>query len=88
MKFLKENGIETVSWPSKSPDLSPIENVWGWMVKDIYFGKSAYKNVDELKQTVFDSWKRIPDELIDKLIERMPNRMKNVIEMKGKTINY
>jgi transposase len=88
MKFLKENGIETVSWPSKSPDLSPIENVWGWMVKDIYFGKSAYKNVDELKQTVFDSWKRIPDELIDKLIESMPNRMKNVIEMKGKTINY
>jgi transposase len=36
MKFLKENKIETVSWPAKSPDLNIIENVWGWMVKDIY----------------------------------------------------
>jgi hypothetical protein len=43
---------------------------------------------EELKQAVFDSWTKVPDELIDKLIDSMPNRMKNVIEMKGKTINY
>jgi transposase len=52
MKFLKENKIETVSWPAKSPDLNIIENVWGWMVKDIYFGKPAYKNIEELKKAV------------------------------------
>jgi transposase len=48
MKFLKENEIETVKWPAKSPDLNPIENVWGWMVKEMYFGKPAYKNREEL----------------------------------------
>jgi len=88
MKFLEDSEIQTVSWPAKSPDLSPIENVWGWMVKDLYFGKPAFKNALELKEAVFDCWDRIPDELIETLIDSMPNRMKNVIEMKGKTINY
>lgn len=87
-RFLEENRIETVPWPAKSPDLNPIENVWGWMVKDMYFGKPAYKNVQELKGAVFDSWKRIPDSLIDKLIDSMPRRMHKVIEMKGKSIDY
>jgi transposase len=90
-KFLRDNKIETVEWPAKSPDLiylNPIENVWGWMVKDIYFGKPAFKNVTELKSAVFDSWARIPDEVINKLIDSMPRRMHKVIEMKGKTIGY
>jgi arsenate reductase-like glutaredoxin family protein len=88
MKFLKENGIETVKWPAKSPDLNPIENVWGWMVKDMYFGKPAYKNLKELKQAVFDSWAKVPDQLIDKLIDSMPRCMREVIEKKGKSIDY
>ena len=87
-KFLDKKRIKTVAWPSKSPDLNPIENVCGWMVKDLYFGKPAYKNVDVLKDAVFDSWRRIPDSLIDKLIDSMPRRMQKVIEMKGKSIDY
>jgi len=87
-KFFKKNKIETVKWPSKSPDLNPIENVWSWMVKDIYFGKPPYKNVKELRNAVFYSWKRISDSIIDKLIDSMPNRMHKVIEMKGKPIDY
>ena len=87
-KFLKNNKIETIEWPSKSPDINPIENVWGWMVKDIYFGKPAYKNVNELKKAIFDSWARIPDEVINKLIDSMPHRMHKIIEMKGMPIDY
>ena len=88
MKFLKQNGIKTTIWPAKSPDLNPIENVWGWMVKDIYFGKPAYKNVKELKDAIYDSWKRMPDEIVDKVIDSMPRRMRDVIQANGKSINY
>jgi len=86
--FLEENGIKTVNWPAKSPDLNPIENVWGWMVRDVYFGKPVYKNVKDLKEAVFDSWKKIPVDVIEKLIDSMPRRMHKVIEMKGKGIDY
>ena len=61
---------------------------WECMVKDIYFGKPAYKNVNELKQAVFDYWARIPDEVINKLIDSMPRRMHKVVEMKGKSLAY
>jgi transposase len=87
-KFLEEKGIKTVAWPAKSPDLNPIENVWSWMVKEIYFGKPAYKTVNELKEAIFDAWKRIPDSVIDKLIDSMPHRLHKVIEKKGKSIDY
>ena len=44
--------------------------------------------MNELRDAVFNAWKRIPDSLIDKLIDSMPRRMHKVIEMKGKTIDY
>jgi transposase len=30
-EFLDEQGVRTLPWSSKSPDLNPIENIWGRM---------------------------------------------------------
>jgi hypothetical protein len=86
--FLAKQKIKTVPWPAKSPDLNPIENLWGWMVKDIYFGRSAFTNVKDLKDAVYASWARIPQKLIDSLVDSMPTRMRKVIEGKGKFLDY
>ena len=87
-EFFEDNLIEVPTWPSKSPDLSPIENIWGWMSRNVYSEKPAYKDVESLKKAIWKAWDEIPDDLIDKLIDSMPKRLKLVIVNGGNTINY
>jgi hypothetical protein len=33
--FLQANEVTTLNWAARSPDLNPIENIWGIMAKEI-----------------------------------------------------
>ena len=88
MEFLEKNGIQGQLNPAKSPDLNPIENAWSWMAREVYSGKPAYENVDDLREAIFKAWDAMPQDFIDKLINSMPRRMKKVLDAKGQAIDY
>lgn len=88
MEFLRKKKIKTSTNPAKSPDLNPIENAWGWMSRRVYADKPAYKNVDDLKAAIYEAWEAMPQEYIDALIDSMPRRMHQVIELKGEALDY
>jgi hypothetical protein len=76
-----------IPWPAKSPDLNPIENLWGIMVRQAYAGGRQYNTVAELRAAVEASWNAIPQETMRRLIESMPNRTDEVMEANGWQIN-
>ena len=51
-------GWRTLEWPPRSPDLSPIEFVWGLMVQEIDTNHNP-RNVEELTQAVKEAWWKV-----------------------------
>ncbi len=68
--WLNDHGVGVLDWPENSPDLNPIENLWG-IVKRKMRNKRP-KNADELKATVKETWASIPPQQCHKWITSMP----------------
>ena len=52
LEFCSNNGIKIMNWPSYSPDLNPIENIWTFMKKKIKRKRFAIMN--QLKNKLYD----------------------------------
>ena len=85
-EFLKENVPEIIDWPSNSPDLNPIENLWAIVKRNVE--KRMPKNLDDLKQFLVEEWDLIPDSLLINLVNSMKNRCTLIIENNGERIPY
>lgn len=88
MEMYETHGIDVMEWPSCSPDLNPIENLWGYMVRKIYSDGKYYDNINQLKLAISEAWDGIPKELITKLVASMKERMFQVVFMRGDKIKY
>lgn len=73
--------VTLMNWPSQSPDLNPIEHMWEELERRLRHKRA--KNADEKYQQLKEEWERIPQAVIDALIESMPRRCQAVIDAKG-----
>ncbi len=78
--WLNDQSVGVLDWSANSPDLNPIENIWG-IVKRKMRNKRP-KNADELKATVKETWASIPPQQCHKLITSMPRRIEAGIKAK------
>ncbi len=84
--WFNDHGVTVLDWPANSPDLNPIENLWG-IVKRKMRNKRP-KNADELKAAIKETWASIPPQQCHKLITSMPRRIEAVIKAKGAPTKY
>jgi len=90
MKVDKSVQLQVLDWPSQSPDLNPIENLWRVLKINVRKRTKLRKpsNFDELFEITNEEWKKIEPDLLKKLIETMPERCNEVIRNHGRHIHF
>jgi transposase len=81
-EWLQRNGVSVVQgWPGNSPDLNPIENLWGWMKAKLY--KKKVQNIHQLKAALLELWDTVPVWMLSKLMGSMDRRLDDVVARQG-----
>jgi hypothetical protein len=75
------NNFSVMDWPPQSPDISPIELLWDEVDRQVQSTRPS--NVSQLESTVFSVWANISEDIIDKLIKRLPRICKAVNQANG-----
>ena len=84
--YLRSLGVPVLDWPSQSPDLNPIENLWSILDKRCKVRRP--KNAIELLEILRTAWNEIGVRTLIKLIESMPHRIAAVIANHGGPSKY
>lgn len=85
-EWFQQNNVDVMEWPSQSPDLNPIENLWAILKKEI--SKHVVTNKQQLWEIVQRTWYSIPVETCRRLISSMPSRVGKVLQNKGGYTGY
>jgi hypothetical protein len=88
MDYLEQNNINVLPWPSKSPDLNPIEHLWDELDKRVRQRQPPPQTLVQLRQMLQQEWRTIPRNNVRNLIESMPRRCcLRVVVMHGTSFN-
>ena len=84
--WFSENNVPVMEWPSQSPDLNPIENLWDHLDRKIRNHKIS--NKDELFAVIQNEWSSISKDFCASLVDSMARRCTAVISAKGYATKY
>lgn len=88
LNWLDSKKVDYLDWPSISPDLNPIENLWGILVRRLFHNGKQYSTVKELKSKLMEIWDDIKIEELHNLIFSMEGRLIDVIKNDGGATRY
>ncbi len=84
--FLKKNRMKVIQWPSMSPDLNPIEHLWGILKRQVEHHSPS--SIQSLKEVILEEWKKIDLAKCRQLVHSMPRRLGAVIKNHGGHTKY
>ncbi|EPB65762.1 hypothetical protein ANCCEY_15169 [Ancylostoma ceylanicum] len=81
---LQDWNVEVLKWPAESPDLNPIELVWGNM--KTFIRRRKVRTLPELKSTILEYWENLTPEICEKYINGVKKRLRRVVKRGGGNI--
>jgi len=85
-QFMSIEVPEVIDWPSNSPDVNPIENLWSIIKHRVEKRKPT--NLEELNKFLHQEWNNIDMVILNYLVNSMKSRCLALIESKGERISY
>ncbi len=85
-EWLKKKHITFLEWPSQSPDLHPIENLWREL--KVWDAKRQPQNLNDSEKICKEEWDKIPPEMCANLVANYKKRLTSVIANKGFATKY
>lgn len=81
--YLQRETIVRMDWPSRSPDLNPIEHAWDILQRRVSARNNPPQNRQELTRALQEEWQRIPQIGHRRLIRSMRRRCQAVMRVNG-----
>ena len=79
-EFLDREVPKAIDWPSNSPDLNPMENMWSIQKRRVQERKPS--DIDEL-ETIHEEWQKVDIHSVNNLTGSMKTRCLMIIDSGG-----
>ncbi|KAJ8895023.1 hypothetical protein PR048_000332 [Dryococelus australis] len=79
MQWYADNNVRRLDWPVQSPDLNPIEHLWDELDRQVRARQALRKSIAQLMEWLQEDWRRIFGDVLQTLIESMPDSVAAVI---------
>ncbi|GFV62499.1 hypothetical protein TNCV_630781 [Trichonephila clavipes] len=86
VQFSATENVQFLSWPARSTDISPIENIWSMVAERLDRHHTPVTMVDELLYRVQSAWAYVHD--IQSLFDSMPRRISAITTARGDCSEY
>ena len=87
-QYLQANNVDVMEWPSKSPDLSPIEQEWDLLDRRVRQRPVQPQTLRQLQHALVQEWNNIPMDVIRRYKRSMRRRCRAVIQSAGGHTRY
>ncbi|KAK3510621.1 hypothetical protein QTP70_011880 [Hemibagrus guttatus] len=85
-EWLRKKHFKVLEWPSQSPDLNPIENLWREL--KIRVAQRQPQNITALEEICMEEWAKLPATVCKNLVATYRKRLTSVIDNKGYITKY
>ena len=86
-KFRQQKAINTFHWPALSPDMNPIERVWGYIGRKVNQHNPQCQNIAELINAILEV-RRFTQERLRRLARGRKRRVRELWRKRGGYTRY